>query len=243
MDLIFNEDCLEGMNRIESKSIDMILCDLPYGVTKNSWDVPLNLDILWSHYSRVIKDNGAIVLFSQQPFTSTLVLSNPELFRYELIWKKSKSTGFLNAKKCPLREHENILIFYKKLPTYNPQLYNKDPKNIMAKKISAQSPCYGKFNNISLRGIPIELGYPRSIIEISSTQGSHPTEKPISLCEYLINTYSNKDELILDNCMGSGSTALACLKTGRKFIGFELNKKYYDISLERIKNCKESIPI
>lgn len=231
---IYNEDCLEGMKRIPDCSVDMILCDLPYGTTANKWDVIIPFDKLWEQYERVIKDNGAIVLTGQQPFSSKLIMSNLELFRYEWIWEKEQGTGFLNAKKIPLKNHENILIFYKKLPIYNPQFKQGEPRSSWA---GGESSNYGKFEKQTYDN-PTGKRYPVTVQRFVAHQnhGLHPTQKPVALFEYLIKTYTNKGDTVLDNCMGSGTTAIACLNTERNFIGFETNEEYYSKSLQRIKN-------
>ena len=231
---IYNEDCLEGMKRIPSGSVDMILCDLPYGTTQNKWDSVIPLTPLWQEYKRVIKDDGAIVLTAQQPFTTEVINSNMEHFRYEWIWSKPLGSGFLNANRMPLKAHENILIFYKKIPTYNPQFEYKEPYKM---KKSAQSTNYGKYELLSTESSDGKR-YPKDVLEYTNAIQSgkfHPTQKPVPLFEYLIKTYTNKNETVLDNCMGSGTTAIACMNTERNFIGFELDKTYYEKSLERIK--------
>lgn len=231
---IYNEDCLVGMKRIPDASVDMILCDLPYGTTQNKWDSIIPFEKLWEQYERIIKSDGAIVLTGQQPFTSQLVMSNIRLFRYEWIWEKELGTGFLNAKKMPLKNHENILVFYKHLPTYNPQFTTGKPRTSFSNNTS---PNYGKYKQV-IYDNPDGNRYPLSIQKFIAYQnrGLHPTQKPVALFEYLIRTYTNKGETVLDNCMGSGTTAIACINTERNFIGFETNKEYYDRSLERIKN-------
>ena len=231
---LFQGDCLEVMKQIPDKSIDMILCDLPYNTTKNKWDICLNLQELWFEYERIIKDNGAIVLFSQMPFTAVLVNSNLKLFKYEWIWKKDNGTGFLNAKKMPLKIHENIEVFYKKLPTYNPQMRTGFKPYIC--KQGRHSSNYGKYEK---GHITISNGerYPIDIIECKKENGLHPTQKPVELLEYLIKTYTNEGETVLDNCMGSGSTGVACVNTNRKFIGIELDKEYFKIAEKRINDA------
>ena len=229
---IYNMDCLIGMNRIPDKSVDMILCDLPYGTTANKWDSIIPFEPLWEQYERVIKDNGAIVLTSSQPFTTKLINGKSELFRYSLVWEKSNVTGFQLANKRPLKKHEDVLVFYKKQPTYNPQGLET----------------YGKTNRRGSVGdnwtemkedkyIQKYTNYPTSMLNFGyDVITFHPTQKPVALFEYLIKTYTNKNETVLDNCMGSGTTAIACMNTERNFIGFELDKTYYEKSLERIKN-------
>ena len=225
-------DCLELMKDIPDKSIDMILCDLPYGTTKNKWDSIIPLDKLWEQYERIIKDTGAIVLFSQMPFTAELTHSNLKLFKYEWIWEKDNSTGFLNAKKMPLKIHENILMFYKKLPTYNPQM-RTGFKPYKCKQ-GRHSTNYGAYEQGHITESNGER-YPIDIIEFKKDSGLHPTQKPVALLEYLIKTYTNENDLVLDNCMGSGSTGVACKKLNRNFIGIELDEKYFEIAKERIE--------
>jgi len=241
LNTIYNEECLEGMKKIKDKSIDMILCDLPYGVTaQNKWDVILPFEKMWNEYNRVIKDNGAIVLTAVKPFSAMLIMSNPKMYRYDYIWKKNKSTGFLNAKKMPLRQHEEALVFYKKLPTYNPQkTTGHKPANSYTKHTSDGSN-YGS-TKIGITGGGQTDRYPTSILDVKVLNNDHPdkfhpTQKPVELFEHFIKTYTNEGETVLDNCMGSGTTAVACLNTGRNYIGFEMDKSYYDLSLERIKS-------
>lgn len=232
-------DCLELMKEIPDKSVDMILCDLPYGTTYNKWDVIIPFEKMWKNYERIIKDNGAIVLFSAEPFTSRLVLSNIKLFRYDLIWEKSQGSDFLNARRKPLRVHENICVFYKKQPTYNPQKTAGKPyKTTPSDK---QSSNYGKINSEWFTENKDGMRFPLTITRFSSsTNGNkyHPTQKPVALLEYLIKTYTNEGELILDNCMGSGSTCVAAINTDRHYIGFELEKEYFDIANDRIAKAK-----
>ena len=244
---IYNEDCLIGMQRIEDKSVDMILCDLPYGTTQNKWDSIINLNELWNQYERIIKDNGAIVLTAQTPFDKVLGCSNLKLLKYEWIWEKNKATGFLNSKKMPLKAHENILVFYKKLPVYNPQgLVKKDKPTInkgdRGKKLEgAGGTNYGKATKDSIQEFE---NYPKDILQFSVVMKPiHPTEKPIDLFEYLIKTYTNEGELILDNCMGSGTTAISCINTNRKFVGFELDNAYYDLATERVNNTYKELKL
>jgi DNA modification methylase len=226
-----NGDCLEEMKNIPDKSIDMILCDLPYGTTKNKWDSIIPLNKLWEQYERVIKDNGAIVLFSQMPFTAELVYSNLKLFKYEWIWQKENGTGFLNAKKMPMKIHENILVFYKKTPTYNPQM-RTGFKSYKCKQ-GRHSTIYGAYEQGHITESNGER-YPIDVIEFKKDSGLHPTQKPVALLEYLIKTYTNDGETVLDNCMGSGSTGVACINTNRNFIGIELDTNYYNIAKNRI---------
>ena len=237
LNVVYNEDCLEGMNRIEDKSIDMILCDLPYGTTQNKWDSVIPLDKLWNHYNRIIKDNGAIVLTAQTPFDKILGCSNIEMLKYEWIWQKSQGTGHLNAKKMPLKNHENILVFYKKIPLYNPQ-FTKG-KSYTCKSGSGSSNYNAQKSVITINN---GLRYPLSVIYFENNKDKlHPTQKPVELFEYLIKTYTKEGDIVLDNCMGSGTTAIACMNTNRNYIGFEIDKGYYDIILERIKNHKPDV--
>lgn len=231
-------DCLEKMKEIPDESVDMILADLPYGMTKCDWDVPIPLDQLWEQYWRVVKPNGAVVLFSQMPFSAELVRSNPKTFRYEWIWWKTRPVGFLNAKRMPLRAHENILVFYKKLPTYNPQKWMSEP--YFRKGDSGRTPIYGEFERHDTSSETGER-YPVDVIKFSSapTSGYHSTQKPVSLLEYLIKTYTNPGDVVLDNVMGSGSTGVAAVNTGRKFIGIELDEKFFETARERIEKAIE----
>ena len=230
---LLNGDCLELMKNIPDKSIDMILCDLPYGTTHNKWDNVIPMESLWKQYNRIIKEHGAIVLFSQMPFGASLIMSNPKMFRYEWIWEKNQAAGFLNAKKMPLRKHENILVFYKHLPTYNPQGLIKLDEPIQKKgSANRNGKNYGVADKSFIR---THTNYPTDIITFSKDSGYHPTQKPVDLLEYLIKTYTNEGDTVLDNCMGSGSTGVACVNTNRDFIGMELNEEYFKIACERIE--------
>lgn len=236
-------DCLELMKDIPDKSIDMILCDLPYGATQNKKDIRLPFSELWKQYERIIKDNGAICLFAQGRFYVDLVNSKYPLFRYDLIWDKVLTSGFLNANRQPLRRHEQIAVFYKKMPTYNPQFSIGKPLHGKGQKYKiseVKNNNYGKFQQLEdTRKGSIEK-YPTSIIstpKIHPSKTVHPTEKTVELLEYLIKTYTNENDLVLDNCMGSGSTGVACINTNRNFIGIELDKKYFSIANNRIEKC------
>ena len=230
LDTIYNEDCLEGMKQIPDGTIDAVICDLPYGTTRNQWDSVIPLDLLWAEYRRITKPNAAIVLFSQQPFTSALVMSNPSMFRYEWIWLKNNGTGFLNANRMPLKVHENVCIFYSTLPTYNPQGLRYNPKKA---KRGATGTNYGTTSN----EYEVEYeNYPTDHLQFDSDPDAwHPTQKPVDLLRYLVLTYTNEGDTVLDNCMGSGTTAIACIKERRHFIGFELSKEYFDKAVRRIK--------
>ena len=236
-------DCLELMKDIPDKSVDMIFCDLPYGTTNCKWDTPINLAKLWELYNRIIKDNGAILLFAQTPFDKVLGCSNLSMLRYEWIWEKTQATGHLNANKMPMKAHENILVFYKHLPIYNPQKTNgHEPIHSYTKYISTQNntEIYGRMNKEISGGGETDR-FPRSVITFSSDKQTcylHPTQKPVALLEYLIKTYSNENDTILDNCMGSGSTGVACVNTNRNFIGIELDTNYFNIAKERINNAQ-----
>jgi site-specific DNA-methyltransferase (adenine-specific) len=231
-------DCLEGMKYIKDKSIDMILCDLPYGTTQNKWDSIIPLDKLWQQYERIIKDNGSIVLFSQTPFDKVLGCSNLKLLKYEWIYKKSRPTGHLNSKKMPMKEHENILVFYKKQPTYNYDLFLKDLDKPIYRN-SKWRTNNGNYGDIDKDTIQTKTGYIRDIIEFLSVgthRNLHPTQKPVELCEFLINIYTQEGDLVLDNCIGSGTTAIACLNTNRNYIGFELDTTYCGLANKRIQD-------
>ncbi|MGH1277001.1 DNA-methyltransferase [Bacillus cereus] len=234
---VFNEDCLEGMKRIPDKSIDLILCDLPYGTTSCRWDSIIPFDLLWEQYKRIIKDNGAILLTASQPFTTKLIESNMRLFRYEWIWKKGKhTTGFPNANKMPLKNHENILVFYKKLPTYNPQGLIKLDKPISKTKPKNLGILGDRIGTMNQPHVTKYKNYPRSILDFPrDSKPIHPTQKPVALFEYLIKTYTNEGEIVLDNCMGSFTTAIACINTNRYYIGFELDEGYWKLGNERVK--------
>lgn len=238
-------DCLQLMKDIPDKSVDMILCDLPYGVLNKSninakWDSIIDFEQLWKQYERIIKDNGAIVLFGSGMFTAKLMTSNPAMWKYNLIWKKgNRPTGFFNAKKQPLRLHEDICVFYKSQPTYNPQFTIGEKCHSRgnagnAKNKQGRNGCYGEFKMTEV--IKTNEKYPVSIIDIAKEhpQKFHPTQKPVALLEYLIKTYTNEGDTVLDNCMGSGSTGVACVNTNRKFIGMELDESYFNIAKERI---------
>ena len=278
---LYNGDCLEVMKEIPSKSVDMILCDLPYQVTKNKWDIiiPMNDYViindealekdkfylqqfmkgltkkeidkiwkenkqegLWSHYNRVVKDNGAILLFGQDIFSAQLINSNLKMYKYKWFWKKDRPSGFLNAKKIPLKDVEEILVFYKKCPIYNPQFWEGIPLHGMGTKYkegNLDNNNYGKFashTNPSANREGDTKKYPRQVLEFKRPHPPiFPTQKPVDLCEYLIKTYTNEGDLVLDNCMGSGSTGIACKKLNRKFIGIELDNKTFNLAKDRIE--------
>lgn len=233
-------DCLQVMpDVIEDKSIDMILCDLPFGTTNCKWDSPIDLNLLWKEYNRIIKDNGAVLLFAQTPFDKVLGVSNLKFLRYEWIWEKTQATGHLNAKKMPMKSHENVLVFYKKLPVYNPQkTKGHKPVNSYTKYISTQNKTeiYRSVKQQVSGGGNTDR-YPRSVLIFPSDKQKsnlHPTQKPLALCEYLIKTYTNKGALVLDNTSGSGTTGLACKNLGRNYIMIEKDEKYYNTTCERV---------
>ncbi len=236
--MLFKGDCLEWMEKFPDKSVDMILADLPYGTTQNKWDSVIDLKQLWKQYKRIIKYNGAIVLTAQTPFDKVLGVSNLEMLKYEWIWDKKLATGHLNAKKAPMKRHENILIFYKKPPTYNPQFSIGEPYD---KGFGVgQSSNYG--SQVATSGLN-ESGkrYPTTILEFSNADRHnrlHPTQKPVALFEYLIKTYTNENEIVLDNTAGVCSTAIACKNTNRKWICIEKEEEYCIKSVERILNHK-----
>ena len=284
---LYNGDCLEVMKEIPSKSIDMILCDLPYQVTKNKWDIIIPMsdyviindevlekdkfylqqfmkgltkkeidktwkenkqEGLWSHYNRIIKDNGAILLFGQDIFSAQLINSNLKMYKYKWFWKKDRPSGFLNAKKMPLKDVEEILVFYKKCPVYNPQFWEGIPLHGMGTKYKEGklgNNNYGKFashTNPSANREGDTKKYPRQVLEFKRPHPPiFPTQKPVDLCEYLIKTYTNEGDLVLDNCMGSGSTGVACKNLNRRFIGIELDENYFNIAKKRIEDAEEEL--
>lgn len=233
------------MQKLPDHSIDLVLADLPYAKTHNHWDALIPFNPLWEQYNRILKERGAIVLFGQTDFSAQLIMSNPKMFRYTLIWDKVRTTGFLNAKRMPLRRHEDILVFYKKLPTYNPQMVEGgEPSHSRGKKWADKGNAqddgriYGKYrHDYNAPSTQTNMKYPTSILQFSNrVQGNvHPTQKPVDLLEYLIKTYSNEGDVVLDNTMGSGSTGVAALNTGRRFIGMEIEDKYFEIAKQRIE--------
>lgn len=232
LNILIEDDCLNAMNWIEDESIDFILCDLPYGTTRNNWDSIIPLNELWRHYERIIKPNGAIALTSQGLFTARLIMSNPKIFKYKIVWEKSKPTNFLNAKKQPLRKHEDICLFYKRQPTYHPQMTLAEPYDKGVRK-DQFSGSYGDFSPVHVKSDGER--YPTDIIYFKTAESEgdvvHPTQKPVALAQYLIRTYTNPGEVVLDNAFGSGSFLVAALLEGRNFIGIEKNK-----NLKQFKN-------
>ena len=230
---LLNGDCLELMQDLPTNSVDMILCDLPYGMTDCKWDSIIPFDMLWEQYNRIAKDNGAIVLFSAQPFTTKLIYSNLKHFKYCWYWKKRNATGFCFAKYQPMRMIEDICVFYKKAPRYNPQGLRKLEKPMVKRGQRHGDSVYSKA--LSKEYKQQYTNYPKNILEFDKDkERHHPTQKPIALLEYLIKTYTNEGETILDNCMGSGSTGVAAANTNRRFIGMEITDHYYNIAKDRI---------
>lgn len=247
LDKIYNMDCLEGMKRIPDGSVDAVICDLPYGVLNadsegGPWDVVIPFEPLWAQYKRITKPNAAIVLFAQGMFTADLMHSNPKMWRYNLIWKKGdRVSGFLNANRMPLRNHEDIVIFYDKLPTYNPQMRTGFPNHTRGHGGGKlKNGCYGKFDPWARSEVITTEKFPLSIIDIAKehdvNKQFHPTQKPVDLIRYLVLTYTNEGDTVLDNCSGSGTTAIACIKEKRHFICFEKDPTYWAKSVERVRN-------
>lgn len=229
-------DCLEQMKNIKTGTVDMILADLPYGTTMCKWDSIIPFEPMWAEIERITTDNAAILLFAAAPFDKVLACSNLKLFRHEWIWEKPAATGFFNAKKMPLKAHENVLVFYKSLPTYNPQKTTGHTRKISKAKV-VQSEHYGK--QVGVKHYDSTERYPRSVITFSSDKqfnNLHPTQKPVALCEYLISTYTNKGDMVLDFCMGSGTSGVAAKNLQRDFIGIEQDSTYFDIAEDRITN-------
>ena len=246
IDKIYNEDCLIGMQKIDDKSIDCIICDLPYGTTKCSWDIIIPFDKLWEQYNRIIKDNGAIILFGQEPFSSLLRVSNLKDYRYDIYWQKERLTNIMQVKRRVGKDIETISIFYKNQCTYNPQMVkydgpkrgNKVKNGKLGKLVDDNNDKkVFEYNDTGFRYPTQVWKFKRDIL----TSNIHPTQKPIALYEELIKTYSNPGDLLLDNCSGSGTIAIAALNTGRHFIGFETNENYYVESLKRIDNYRNGL--
>lgn len=244
MNQVLHGDCLELMKGILDKSIDMILCDLPYGTTACKWDTIIPFEPLWEQYKRIIKGNGAIVLTASQPFTSALVMSNPKMFKYEWIWEKTRATGFVQSKKMPLKAHESMLIFGFGIITYNPQITYGTPYKLSPKagnSIRSGEKTYNHGGNVSFRGGYNNNGtrQPRTVLKISNSAhevGLHPTQKPVALFEYLIKTYTNEGDVVLDNCAGSFTTAIAAENTKRNWICMEQLEEYCEIGRKRISD-------
>ena len=239
--MLYNGDCLEILSQLETDSIDMLFVDLPYGTTKCKWDICISLESLWEQYNRVCKANAAMVFTSAQPFTSVLINSNIKNFKYTWVWEKSKASGYLNAKNMPMKAHEDICVFYRKPPTYNPQMWKGEPYN--KGKAHRPTEVYGK-QVATLVKNDSGMRYPRTVqyFKTAESEGktTHPTQKPIALCEYFIKTYSNVGDTILDNTMGTGATGVAAIRNSRNFIGIELEEKYFQIAKERIEKEKNN---
>lgn len=242
MNDIVQGDCLEVMKKIKTGSIDMILCDLPYGTTRNKWDSVIPLEPLWEQYNRIIKDRGAIVLTAQTPFDKVLGVSNLKNLKYEWVWDKQLVSGFLNANRMPLKRHENVLVFYKKSPTYNPIKTLGVKSHSKGKTISQSvNNNYGNFGVVDNGDKHGNMKFPTTILSFQKPHPSkaiHPTQKPVELFEYLIKTYTNENDVVLDNCAGSGTTAIACLNTGRKYICIEQEEEYVEIINKRIEEWR-----
>lgn len=239
---LYQGDCLGVMRGIPDGSVDMILADLPYGTTACKWDTIIPLEPLWAHYKRVIKHNGAVVLTASQPFTSALVMSNPSMFRYQWVWHKTRVTGWLDAKRKPLKTHEDVCVFYANPPTYNPQMTIGD-EHLRGPRALRQRPneTYHSFFDGPKGAYVSSEYYPRSVLSIGSVLVPvHPNEKPVALMEYLIRTYTNEGDVVLDNVMGSGTTGVACINTGRSFIGIERDPGYFKIAQDRINKAQEA---
>jgi len=233
--ILLNGDCLELMKQIPDNKIDMILCDLPYGTTACKWDTVIPFAPLWAEYKRIIKKNGAIVLFGSQPFTSALVMSNPDWFKHETVWCKNRSTAYAAAKYRPLQKHENILVFCEGVVTYNPQKTDGHKPTNSAKGCKQAVIYHGEDTWDYAGGNTTR--YPTTLQYFDCERGLHPTQKPVPLGEYLIKTYSNEGEIVLDNCMGVGSFGIAAVNVGRRFIGMELDESYYEIARQMIEDA------
>ena len=236
-------DCLELMGDIPDKSIDAIICDLPYGTTSCKWDSIIPFEPLWEQYERTIKDNGAIVLTASQPFASALIMSNPKIFKYQWVWYKNLRTGFANAKRQPMKAHELVLVFYKKPPTYNPIKVRRTTQ-----KAGNKTKKFGEVYNNTYYQVnqdnQSDFINPHDVLEIKCIHGTqkryHNTQKPVELLEYLLKTYTNEGDVVLDNTMGSGTTGIACINTNRNFIGMELDEGYFNIATNRIQEAKNN---
>ena len=249
---IYNEDCLEGMKRIPDGSVDCVICDLPYGVLNKQsegggWDNAIPFEPMWNEYLRITKPNAAIILFGQGMFTAKLMMSNEKMWRYNIFWDKCRTTGFLNAKKIPLKRTETISVFYNKQPTYHPQMRKCLPherNHSRGKQINDQTNrCYGNFGKAD--DIITDEKYPTDIVVFQRNvhDSFHPTQKPVALIQYLIRTYSNEGDLVLDNCSGSGTTAISCIKEKRNFICFEKDETYWKKSVERVENEQQQLTL
>jgi site-specific DNA-methyltransferase (adenine-specific) len=241
LDQVLSGDCLDLMPRLPDGSVDLILCDLPYGTTRNKWDSTIDLDRLWAEYHRILKPNGAVVLTAAQPFTSVLVVSNLTEFKVEWIWSKTIGSGQLNIRHQPLRTHESVLVFYRKTPVYHPQMTAGTPY-AFTRKATYEGPGYNAQRDVDV----VNKGerHPKTVLDVPNprTKGGHPTQKPVPLFEYFIKTYSNPGDVVLDNCIGAGTTAVAAINTGRHFIGMELDSAYVKMSKANIKAARKALP-
>ena len=231
---LYNSDCLVGMTRLETGSVDLVLCDPPYGSTACPWDKVLPLAPLWAQYRRVLKPRGALVFFAAQPFATDLINSARALFRYDMVWEKNSPVGHANANRMPLRSHELLLVFYQRLPKYHPQGLIPMERPLVRKGSAAKAG--GVYQGMGKDSVQHYTNYPRSVLHYHNRRGKrvHPTQKPVDLLEYLVRTYTDPGDLVLDNCMGSGSTAVACLNSGRRFAGFELDRGYFETARARV---------
>ncbi len=229
---LYHGDCLAILPTITDASVDLILTDLPYGTTKNTWDSIIPLPELWAQYRRIAKPNAPIILTAQQPFTSMLVASNLLDFRYELVWEKNLATGFLNARRMPLKAHESVLVFYRRLPTYNPQITAGEPY-VRKQRADRLGTNYGKIKEETVTDNQGDR-YPRSVLRFPVERGHHPTQKPVSLMRYIIETFTNVGDVVLDSTMGSGTTGVAAIQCGRDFIGIERDDGYFEVAHARL---------
>lgn len=236
---LWNGDCISLMDNIDDKSIDCIITDLPYQQTsRNKWDVIIPFELLWKQYKRIVKDSAAIILFGNGMFTADLMISNRDMWRYNLIWEKTQPTGFLNARKMPLRNHEDICVFYKKLPTYNPQKTTGHIRKVSKAEHKIGCKNTTDYGEHGLTTYDSTERYPKSVWKFAKDvqkSALHPTQKPLGLLDELIKTYTNENDLVLDSCMGSGTTGLSCKNLNRRFIGIEKEEKYFKIAKERIE--------
>jgi len=247
VDRIYNEDCLQGMKRIDDHSIDCIICDPPYGVLNKQnenakWDSLIPFEPMWEQFNRIKKENAPVLIFGQGMFTANLMLSNPKAWRYNLIWNKMLPVGFLNARRMPLRVHEDICVFYDKLPKFNPQMTKGSPNHSHGRNASeCKNNCYGKMKKYEDRFS--EEKFPKSIIDIAKVKKGnfHPTQKPVELMRYLIRTFTNSGDVVLDCCFGSGSTILAAILENRHYIGFELDTDFFNKASNRIEEVFENL--
>lgn len=239
--LLMNGDCLELMKAIPDKSVDLILCDLPYGTTACKWDTVIPFQALWVQYNRIIKDKSAIILTASQPFTSALIMSNPKDFKVEWIWEKNAGSNFGATRWQPMKEHESVLVFCKSTANYNPIMEARSASGLARVQTevnyNTSTEVYGDGFGNKVSSKRPDQRYPRSIQKFNRERGLHPTQKPVALMEYMIKTYTNEGDIVLDNCMGSGTTGVACANTGRNFIGMEMEDKYFEIAKTRVESA------